>query len=106
MNIGSNIIALNVGNMLNKKQLDKENLDKKIESGLKINQDLSDIADISVNTELISDENLEASESSIKDIAAAEEIFKNTKNLILEKSAMSILAQANHNADKIINLLD
>ena len=40
-------------------------LGERNESGLKIVQNLSDTTEISINTELISDENLEASELNI-----------------------------------------
>ena len=46
-----------------------------------------------------------ASESVIRDADMAKEMAAFTRNQILTQSSMSILAQANQNARKVINLL-
>jgi flagellin len=53
----------------------------------------------------VTNENLMASESDIKNIEMAEDLLKRTKNDILERSAMALLSQANKNSSDVITLL-
>ena len=94
MNIG--VVALNVNNILEKKE------NKNIKSSLKINEDIK----YENKTDLgISKENLDASESSINNIDMAEELLKSTKDNILENSAIALLSQAKKQPEQILGLL-
>jgi len=99
MNINTEVVALNVSNILVKKEQENKN----IKSTLKINEDIkyeNKTKDLGIGNE-----NLVASESSINNIDMAEELLKNTKENILENSAMAILSQSNKQPEQIIGLL-
>lgn len=53
----------------------------------------------------VTQENLNAAESRIRDVDMAEEMVTYTKNSILNESAMAMLAQANKEPEKILTLL-
>ena len=57
------------------------------------------------NTGVLTEENLTAAESSIKDVDMAEEMVTYTKNMILNQSAMAMLSQANQEPEKTLTLL-
>ena len=57
------------------------------------------------NTGVLTEENLTAAESKIKDVDAAEEMLACTKSMILNQSAMAMLSQANQEPKKILTLL-
>ena len=103
MNINTGVMSLNVNNMLVKRQLDKEQIEKNVSATLKIKENVNvetEIKDINVTNE-----NLVASESDIKNIDMAEALLKRTKDSILEQSAMALLSQANKNSSDVITLL-
>jgi len=104
MNINTAVMALNVNNVLVKRQLDKELENKNTTSALKINEEIYSKEAVEVD-ELTTNENLVAAESNIKNIDMAEELLKNTKDSILEKSAMALLSQAKKNSADVMNLL-
>lgn len=53
----------------------------------------------------VANENLTASESSIRDLDVAAEMTSYTKNQVLQQSAMAILAQANQAPNQVLKLL-
>jgi hypothetical protein len=101
MNINTGVIALNVSNVLVKRQLDKDQENKTTTVALKINEEIQDkVADLSTTNE-----NLVAAESNIDNIDMAESLLKRTKDSILERSAMALLSQAKKNSTDVMNLL-
>ena len=100
MNINTGVMALNVNNMLVKRELDKGQVEKNVPATLKIKDVVNIDKDINVTNE-----NLVASESDIKNIEMAEDLLKRTKNNILEQSAMALLSQANKNSSDVMTLL-
>ena len=59
----------------------------------------------SVNSLNVSNENLTAAESQIRDTDMAAEMVKYTRNNILQQASQSMLAQANHQSDGILSML-
>ena len=101
MNINTGVMSLNLNNVLIKKHMDKEH--KEDFSTLKINDNTgSNVVETDIN---VTNENLVASESDIKNTEMAEELLKNTKDNILQRSTMAILSQANKNSSDVIALL-
>ena len=100
MNINTAVMALNVNNILVKKQLDK---DQESRHALKINQEVEFRSEIK-NVET-SNQNLVAAESKINNIDSVEELVKKTKDSILDKSAMALLSQANKRRADVMTLL-
>ena len=101
MNINTGVVALNVSNMLVKRQLDKEQENKTTTVALKINEEIQDkVEDLSTTNE-----NLVAAESNIENIDMVESLLKSTKDSILERSAMALLSQANKNSADVMSLL-
>ena len=60
----------------------------------------------SFNVNKFTEENLDASESRIRDTDMAEEMVRYTKQQILEQAVQSMLVQANQSAQGILNLLN
>ncbi len=58
-----------------------------------------------ISNELNMKENLQASESRIRDLDMASEIVNYTKHNILEQASQAILAQSNHSSDNVLSLL-
>ena len=58
-----------------------------------------------INNLTVTEENLTAAESRIRDVDMADEMVKYTKNNILNQSAMAMLAQANQQPQAILTLL-
>ena len=105
MNINTGVVALNVSNVLVKRQLDKDVESKNSTPALKINEEIKGNEEVKVETLNTTNENLVAAESDIKNLDVAEDLLKRTKDSILQKSAMALLAQANKNSDNVISLL-
>ena len=59
----------------------------------------------SVNSLNVANENLTAAESQIRDTDMAAEMVKYTRNNILQQASQSMLAQANHQSDGILSML-
>ncbi len=78
-------------------------------SALQQNTDVSEETEEIVikaqNTGVLTEENLTAAESKIKDVDMAEEMVAYTKNMILNQSAMAMLSQANQEPEKTLTLL-
>ena len=78
-------------------------------SALQQNTDVSEETEEIVikaqNTGVLTEENLTAAESKIKDVDMAEEMVACTKNMILNQSAMAMLSQANQEPEKALTLL-
>ena len=88
---------------------DSVSLSKTAGSALQQNTDVSQETEELVikaqNTGVLTEENLTAAESSIKDVDMAEEMVTYTKNMILNQSAMAMLSQANQEPEKTFTLL-
>ena len=80
-------------------------MSKVISTTLKIKENVSVETEISEKDVNVTNENLVASESDIKNIDMAEALLKRTKDSLLEKSAMALLSQANKNSSDVITLL-
>lgn len=61
--------------------------------------------DVTYNNNLNYAENLESSESNIRDTDMATEVVKNTKQSILQQAAQSMIAQANQSNQDVLSLL-
>ena len=70
-----------------------------------VSQETEELVIKAQNTGVLTEENLTAAESKIKDVDAAEEMLAYTKNMILNQSAMAMLSQANQEPKKILTLL-
>ena len=106
MNINTAVMALNVNNMLVKKQLDKDQENKNVTSALKINEDINkEETGVKVENVETTKENLIAAESDVTNIVMVEDLLKRTKDSILQQSAMALLSQANKNSADVITLL-
>ena len=105
MNINTGVMALNVSNVLVKRQSDEREENKNATSALKINEDIQYNEEVKLQELSITSENLVAAESNIKNIDMAEDLLKCTKNSILQQSAMALLSQANKNSSDVMTLL-
>ena len=101
MNINTGVMSLNVNNVLVKRQLDKEQTAKVETSALKINENI----EVKEKESNMINENLVAAESNITNIVEVEDLLKQTKDNILQQSAMAMLSQANKNSADVMTLL-
>lgn len=94
-----------------KKELAQANLDKLDDAITHINESRSAMGAIqnriqsTMNNLQIYRENLEAANSRIRDTDMAEETAELTKNNILTQSTVSVLGQANNNANSVLKLI-
>ena len=101
MNINTAVMALNLNNVLVKRQLDKEQEDKTVTSALRINENV----EVKVDDLSTTNENLMAAESDVNSVVEIEDLVKRTKDNILQQSAMALLSQAKKNSTDVMNLL-